>query len=132
MSAANERTIERAVDAINGRDIDRYLDCCTDDVELRTPAASIEGAYQGAAGIRRFLSDVAAAGPNFQIEIERMEAIGANRVLAFTRISATGRESGVHMGGETAHIYEFVGGRIRRITVFFDRDEASREVRLAE
>ena len=53
MSAANLRTVERAIGAVNTRDIDTYLACCTDDVELRTPVTPVEGAYMGAAGIRR-------------------------------------------------------------------------------
>jgi ketosteroid isomerase-like protein len=127
MSAANIRTVERAVDAVNKRDIDTYLDCCTDDVELRTPLTPIEGAYRRATGIRRFFADIEAAGPDFRIEIERIETLGADRVLAFMRISASGRDSGVDMGNETTNIYDLVDGKIRRIEIFLDREQALRE-----
>jgi ketosteroid isomerase-like protein len=130
MSATNLRTVERAIDAVNTRDIDTYLACCTDDVELRTPVTPVEGAYMGAAGIRRFFSDIEAAGPDFRIEIERTETLGADRVLAFMRTSASGRGSGIHMGTETTNVYDFVNGKIRRIEVFLDRELALREAGL--
>jgi ketosteroid isomerase-like protein len=130
MSATNLRTVERAIDAVNTRDIDAYLACCTDDVELRTPVTPVEGAYMGAAGIRRFFSDIEAAGPDFRIEIERTETLGADRVLAFMRTSARGRGSGINMGTETTNVYDFVNGKIRRIEIFLDRELALREAGL--
>src|SRR5215216_5077335 len=81
MAAENVATVKRAIAAVNARDVDSYLACCTDDVRLRTPLAPIEGSYEGAAGIRRFFSDVAATGPDFRLEIERIDAVGPNRVL---------------------------------------------------
>ena len=34
MSQENLEVVERAVAALNERDIDRYLGCCTEDIEL--------------------------------------------------------------------------------------------------
>ena len=130
MSAANVRIVERAVGAVNERDIETYLGFCTDDVELRTPVTPIEGSYRGAVGIRRFFSDVAAVGPDFRIEIERTQTTGSDRVLAFTQITASGRESGIDVGSETAHLYDLVDGKIHRVEVFLDRQEALRQAGL--
>src|SRR2546423_1678689 len=54
----NVELVERAVAAINARDIEGYLACCTEDVVLRTPMAEITGVYEGADGIKRFLVDI--------------------------------------------------------------------------
>jgi hypothetical protein len=124
MAAENVATVKRAIAAVNARDVDSYLGCCTDDVRLRTPLAPIEGSYEGAAGIRRFFSDVAATGPDFRLEIERIDAVGPNRVLTFMRVVASGRESGVDMGTETTNVYDLVDGKIRWIEIFTDRQEA--------
>ena len=43
MSEENVEIVRRAVAAVNARDINRYLANCTEDVELRTPFASIGG-----------------------------------------------------------------------------------------
>ena len=39
MSQENVETVHRAIAAINRRDIDGYLACCTKDVQLVTPVA---------------------------------------------------------------------------------------------
>ena len=58
MSQENVEVVERAIAAINARDIDAYLACCTGDVASRAPQAEITGVYEGAEGIKRFLVDV--------------------------------------------------------------------------
>ncbi len=126
MTRENVTTVQLAVAAINDRNIDAYLACCVEDVELQTPLSPVEGAYRGTAGIRRFLSDIAAAGPNFRIEIEGIEALGSDRVLALTRVTATGRESGVDMRAETAHVYDLIDGKIKTIAIYLNRDEGRR------
>jgi ketosteroid isomerase-like protein len=132
MTRENVTTVQLAIAAINDRDVDAYLACCVEDVELHTPVSPVEGPYRGTTGIRRFFSDIAAAGPDFRIEIERIEALGSDRVLALTRISASGRESGVDMGAETAHVWDLIDGKIKTIAVYLNRDEGRRAAGLAD
>jgi hypothetical protein len=132
MSQENLDVVERAIAAVNARDIDGYLACCTDDVELRTPMAPVGGVYEGAAGIRRFLVDIEDAAPDFRIELQRVQVVGVNQVLAFVRVSSTGRVSGLHTVADSTNVYDFVAGRIERIRIFFDRREALDNVGLAE
>ena len=58
MSQENARLVERAIAAINARDIEGYRACCTENVKLETPMAAVGGVYEGIDGIRRFLTDV--------------------------------------------------------------------------
>src|SRR6202171_6064764 len=74
MSQENVETVERAIAAINARDIDGYLACCTENVELLQPLVGAE--YFGADGIRRFFTDIEDIGPDFRIEVQRVQAIG--------------------------------------------------------
>jgi hypothetical protein len=53
MTRKNVTTVQLAVAALNNRDVDAYLACCVDDVELQTPVSPVEGAYRGTTGIRR-------------------------------------------------------------------------------
>src|SRR3954453_20227636 len=94
MSQENVEIVRRAVAAVNQRDVDGYLACCTDDVQLTTPTVEVGGAYDGPDGIRRFFSDIGDAAPDFKITIERLEPVGKDRVLALMRVSGTGRASG--------------------------------------
>jgi ketosteroid isomerase-like protein len=124
MSQENVEVVKRAVEAVNRRDIDGYLACCTRDVQLITPVAEIAGGYEGPDGIRRFFADVGDTGPDFQLMIERVEAIGPDRVLALMLVTATGRASGIPQDARTGNVYDLAGGKIERIRIFVDREEA--------
>jgi ketosteroid isomerase-like protein len=128
----NIQVVERAIAAINERDLESYLACCTEDIQLHTPITAIEGAYEGRGGIRRFFADIGDAGPDFRVTVERLEAIGADRVLGFLSVTVSGRASGIDLGTATANIYDLVDGRIKRIRIFLDRREALEAVGLRE
>ena len=130
MSSENVETVRRAIAAINARDIDAYLACCTENVELLAPMAGVE--YLGADGIKRFFTDIEDIGPDFRIEVQRVQAIGDSNALALLRVGSTGRASGIVTGAESANVYDFIDGKISRIRIFLDRDEALKAVRLAE
>ena len=131
MSQENVRLVERAIEAINARDIDAYLACCTENVELLI-AESVGAEYLGADGIRRFFTDIEDAGPDFRIEVQRVQAIGDSNALALLRISSTGRVSGIVTAAESANVYDFIDGKISRVRIFLDRKEALDAVGLAE
>jgi ketosteroid isomerase-like protein len=95
MSQENVEIVERAIAAVNARDVDAYLACCTENVHLQTPLAPIGGTYDGPKAIRRFFDDVADTGPDFRLSLDGAERLGPDRVLAFLRVSATGRASGI-------------------------------------
>jgi ketosteroid isomerase-like protein len=124
MSRENLETVQRLLDALNRRDVEGYLTCCTDDVELRPPTTAIEGAYEGRAGIRRYFAEIEDTGPDFRLDVDSIEAAGANRVIAFLSATATGRASGAATNLPVTSVYDLVGGRIRRIRVFQDRTAA--------
>jgi ketosteroid isomerase-like protein len=130
MSQENVETVGRAIAAINARDIDAYLACCTENVELLMPLAGAE--YLGADGIKRFLTDIEDIGPDLRIEMQRVQAIGDSNALAFVRFRSTGRASGIVTGAESANVYDFIDGKISRIRIFLDRDEALNAVGLTE
>ena len=133
MSQENVEVVERAVAAVNERDIDAWLSCCTDDVELSTPLADIGGVYVGPDGIRRFFADLADTSPDFRISIERLEPVGAKQVLAFTNVTAAGRLSELDLGTAAANIYDFADdGSIKRVRIFLDRDRALEAAGLSE
>src|SRR5207302_8860860 len=84
----NVRLVERAIAAINARDIEGYLACCTENVKMETPVAAVGGVYEGIDGIGRFFTDIEEAGPDFRIELDGVEEVGSKRVLAFLRTSS--------------------------------------------
>jgi ketosteroid isomerase-like protein len=131
MSQANVELIERAVAAVNTRDVEAYLACCTEDIELHTPVAAVGGVYEGPGGIRRFFSDVEDAAPDFHLHVESVRPVD-DALLAFVNVTATGRASGLPAGTPTANVYEFADGKIRRVRIFADRQQALEAVGLSE
>ena len=120
----NVGVVERAIRAVNQRDVDGYLACCTDDVQLWLPTSAVGGAYEGADGVRRFFEDIKDAGPDFRLDLERAEAIRADVVVASLQFSASGRTTGIPMGMATTNVYDMSAGKIRRVRVFGDHAEA--------
>ena len=131
MSQDNVEIIERAIAAINARDLDGYLACCTEDIELHTPLAALGGVYVGADGIRQFMVDIEEAAPDFGLDLQRAEAVGADQIVASVRTSSTGRTSGIPLGFDSTNVYDFADGRIKRVRIFRDRQEAHKAVGLA-
>jgi hypothetical protein len=132
VSQENVEVIKRAVVALNERDLDGYLACCTEDVQLLPPTAELEGAYEGAEGVSRFLADIRDAMPDFRLEIERLQPIGQDRMLVFLRATMSGRTTGIGADLQLTNIYELDGGKIGRVQVFADRDRALEAAGLRE
>ena len=142
MSQENMEVVQEVISAVNDRDLDRYLAHCTESIQLETPWTAVEGVYEGPDAIRRFFFDLRDTLPDFQLVIERLEPVGADRILALLRASATGRASGITTGADvlratdrdmpTATLFCFAGGKVRRIRVFLDRQEAFETVGLRE
>ena len=132
MPQENVRLVERAIAAINARDIEGYRACCTEDVKLETPMAAMGGVYEGIDGIRRFLTDVEDAAPDFRMELDGVEEVDSKRLLAFLRNSSTGRGSGIGLAWTQTNVYDLIDGKISHIRIFLDRDDALKAVGLTE
>jgi ketosteroid isomerase-like protein len=133
MSEESGRLVERAIAAINARDIEGYLACCTENIKLETPMAAVGGVYEGIDGIRRYFADIEDAGPDFRIELDGVEEVDSKRVIAFIRTSGTGRVSGIPMAPPPlTNVYDLVDGKISHVRIFVDREEALRAVGLEE
>src|SRR5829696_4897507 len=114
MSGRNLEAVHRAITALNDRDVDAYLAVCTLDVELVSPVAPIEGASTGQEGIREFFSGIEEAATIFRLDVEKLQPIGANRVLALVRLAFESK-GGVSLATQpVGSVYDLVGGKIRR------------------
>ena len=124
--------VQRAVAALNARDLEGYLTCCTEDLELHTPLEAFVGVYEGRDGIKRWLADVEDAAPDFHIDLQDVKAVGSHQVLAFAHLGSTGRASGVPLAGDSGNVYDLVDGKIRRTRIFLDRADALKAAGLEE
>jgi ketosteroid isomerase-like protein len=133
VSQENVELIERAVAAINARDIEGYLACCTENVTLVTPMAAVGGVYEGTDDIRRYFADIEDTAPDFRIELDGVEEVDSKRIIAFLRTSGVGRASGIPMAPPPlTNVYDLLGGKISRVRIFLDREKALKAVGLEE
>jgi ketosteroid isomerase-like protein len=119
----NVATVQRLIEALNGRDLERYLDLCRPDVELISPLSPLEGPNVGPAGVTRFFAAIEEGAKRFRIEIDEFEDVGDGRVLAFGRIDWTS-QGGISLDRPLANLYELEDGRLRRVHAYTEPGQA--------
>src|SRR4029453_4052904 len=94
MSVENVDIVQQAFQAWNRGDLEWLLDHITPDYEFRTAQLfpDTEAVYRGRDGLRQFWSILREPGETLHIEVERIEPIGEERVLALLRFHGLGRD----------------------------------------
>jgi uncharacterized protein (TIGR02246 family) len=131
MSQANVEVVQRLIAALSERDAEGYVALCTPDVQMVSPVAAIEGTTVGSEGIRQFFSGLKEAWSEFRVDVERIQAVGDNQVLALLEMTAVS-EGGVPLAQPLSSVYDLAEGRLRRVRVYLDRVEALKAVGLEE
>jgi len=93
VSQENVELARRSVDAFNRRDLDALLALMDDGVEGAPPLASVEGNYQGHAGLRRWWQSLFEGLSDFSIEVVEVRDLG-DLTVAVLRNRAHGATSG--------------------------------------
>jgi ketosteroid isomerase-like protein len=131
MSQENVEVVQRALAALDRRDVEAYLEVASPQIELITPASPLQGPITGHDGIREFFRELWTYSEASGFEIEEVKPVG-ERVLAFFSLTATGRKSEVQTSVRVAGVYDLEAGKIRRAHIFADRAEALAAVGLSE
>ena len=123
----NEEILREAVSAFNRQDrgaIDRLLAA---DVEMVNALSDIRGRpYEGHDGAYQWVDDLEATFESIDISVDEVESVRGDRVLGLGRAKVTGRGSGTEYDREVGFVMDLREGRICRIWVFFDHEEARR------
>jgi len=122
--AANVDKVRAAIDAFNRRDINAMIELAGDDFEYdwsrsRGPNA---GVFHGTAGFFEFVSDQWSTFDEVRLEVHEYIPRG-NHVVVTATVHGRGRQ-GVPVSATSAHLYTFEDGRLVRITLFQEREEA--------
>ncbi len=123
--------VNRAITAINERDVDAYLALCTPDFELINQLAPIEGPSRGEQGIRGLFDGISEGTTRFELEVERLQPLDDDRVLAWLTIDLE-TERGFRQRDPLTNLYELDGGKLSRVRVLSDRAEALEAAGLSE
>ena len=122
------RSCERAVAAVNDRDIDAYLACCTPGHPVADPGGrQLKASTKGPKGSNDTSPICAMQAGDFRITIDRLETVGADRVVGFVRLNMSGRASGISLGSDipATNVYDLADGNIKRVRIFLDPPQSS-------
>jgi hypothetical protein len=131
MSEENVELGNRAIDAINRRDLDAFLELMDDEVEAVSRIVALEGGLHGHAGIRRWWESWFEAFPDYDIEIVETRDLG-DVVLATLRAVGHGAGSAVPFEDQVWNASRWHGGRCVWWQVFNSREEALEAVGVSE
>jgi ketosteroid isomerase-like protein len=111
MSQENVELVRQSYEAWNRGDLEWVLDHITPDSEWRTAQLfpDTEAVYRGPEGFRQFWNTFREPWETLLIEVERIEPIGDDRVLALFRFHGRGRE-GVEVTLEYANLLTIENG----------------------
>jgi ketosteroid isomerase-like protein len=133
MSEENVEIVRRGLEAYARRDIDSWLAYLDPEFELHS--AIVGGAegkvYRGHEGARKWLADSDEGFEELRIELTEFRDLG-DRVLAFGRIRARGRGSGVELDSPTGWLLTVRNGQLAKAQGFLSRDDALEAAGLSE
>jgi ketosteroid isomerase-like protein len=117
----------------------RYSGQTPPHTDLVTPDAEIDlsrrvfnpGTYRGYEGFAKLNAELSEVWAEWRVTPERLLDAG-DRVVSIETIRGRGRGSGLETTGRFASIWTFVDGRVARIEVGLDPDEALKAVGLEE
>jgi ketosteroid isomerase-like protein len=121
---ANLKTARAAVDAFNRRDVDAMMALGHDDFvyDWSRSMAPNRGIYRGSQGFIEFAREQWDIFSEIQIEPQELIPRGNHVVVPIT-VRARGRED-IPVSANSAMLYTFEDGRLVRITLYQEREEA--------
>jgi ketosteroid isomerase-like protein len=119
MSEEKVEVVRRGYEAWNRGDLEWLLDHITPDHVFRTAQLfpDTEAVYRGREGLVRFWNLLLEPWETFQVEVERIEPIGEDQVLALLRWHGLGRD-GIEVELEWAHLLTMKNGLVSRTVNF--------------
>jgi ketosteroid isomerase-like protein len=122
MSGENLELVREEYEALNRGDVDRFMETIHPDYEFHTgvQVPSIPSVVRGRDELRNWIRQWYQEPweEQLQMEVERIEELADGRVLALLTLRAKGRESGIQVDTEYAHILTFQDALCLRVDGF--------------
>jgi ketosteroid isomerase-like protein len=131
MSEENVELAYRAFDAINRRDLGALLALMDDDVEVVSRIVSMDSAFHGHDGIRRWWENWFNVFPDYNIEVDDVGALG-DRIVAALRALGNGAGSDLPVEDTIWLASLWRRGKCVWWRTFYTRDEALEAAGLRE
>jgi ketosteroid isomerase-like protein len=132
MSQENVEIVREYFAATNRRDFTSVMDAYPDDVVLVVSGLFPDGTYSGREAVGGWFGEwFSAFGRDYRFDLVEAREVG-ERVFATARHHASGRASGIAVETTTAYAFTVRAGKIARVELYADPDEALKAVGLAE
>ena len=135
MSQENVEIVQRAIAALNRRDIDQVLTEADDDfvIDWSNSIGPAKGVYRGEAEIRPFWRDFEDAFDVIEVRPSEVIEIGDDCVMIVGRTRVRGRGSGVSTEVAGAQLWTIrATGKLGRIELYQSKQEALEAAGLSE
>ncbi len=131
MSQENVEIVREGLDAVNRRDAEAFLRAADPEIEFHAYFSEVlGGTFNGHAGMRAYIAEIAETFEEFVIEFDEIEDRGD---LAVAQLRAHGRGvSGVDVRWQAVVAARFRNGRAWRIATRPTEQEALQAVGLSE
>jgi ketosteroid isomerase-like protein len=121
---SNVALAREGIQAFNRGDIDWLLQRIDEDFvfDWSRSRSPLRGVYRGQAGVGDFIREQWSSFEEFTIEPREFIDRGPNVVVPIT-LRARGRE-GIEVSADNVHVYRIEQGRVARVTMYQEVDEA--------
>jgi uncharacterized protein len=132
MSRENVEVVEAAFEAFSRDDWSAFIEFFNPEVVWMTTGQFVGGeSYRGHAGVREFLETLSGEFEEFHAEPGNFAQM-SDVVVADTRLSGTGKRSGVPVELQFTVVVSLRSGRIVQVRNFVDREKALEAAGLRE
>jgi ketosteroid isomerase-like protein len=133
MSERNVELARRLVEVYNARDVEAFVACCDQSIELHSAFAAVGGAvYHGHEGLREYFRDLEDAwGGAVQVEPEAYFDLDED-TLVFYSLHGRGRQSGVDVAMPVALVASWRDDLVVRLSAYAHREDALSDLGVSE
>ena len=104
------------------------------EIEVVNADGPTPGSWRGLAGMAEAYRDFLSAWDDVRTDVEEYREVDSERVLVLTHSSGRGKTSGLDLGpisATTAVLFQFRGGKVTRLVLYWDRNRALADLGLA-
>ena len=132
MSQENVEVVRQLFAALEREDIDRQLELCDDQMELRNPAEfPATGPYRGHDGVRQWATEVWEVFTDLHFEVEEIiEAADGETIVSVQRTVGRMRHTQIPTDDRWATVWTIRDGRALRAHGYMSKAEALEAARL--
>ena len=134
MLQENVEIVRTAFSAFDRGDIDAVLRLCAEDIVITQPPElpGVSAEQRGHRGVLEAFAIWPEQWEDYRIEILRIAAAPADRVIVTSRTRGRGRQSGVEVDMEFSYVFRIRDARIREMRIFVREDDALEAAGLSE